>query len=73
MEKGRGVVAEVLIKWGKMQIGDCVVMGSTYGKVYEIHVCKCDMLTDRLRSFSHLLHSYANFSLAGESHGGSLG
>jgi hypothetical protein len=33
VEKGRGVVAEVLIKWGKMQIGDCVVMGSTFGKV----------------------------------------
>ena len=33
VEKGRGVVAEVLVKWGQISIGDCVVIGSSYGKV----------------------------------------
>jgi translation initiation factor IF-2 len=33
VEKGRGVVAEVLVKWGRIEIGDTVVVGSTYGKV----------------------------------------
>jgi hypothetical protein len=82
VEKGRGVVAEALIKCGKMQIGDCVVMGPTYRKVYEIlRVCIWYMLTYRLRtfccfklsSFGHLLHSYADFPHAGKSHGESLG
>ena len=57
-------------------------LGPTYGKVYEIlHVCIWYMLTDRLKtfcyfklsSFNYLLHSYADFSLARESHGESLG
>jgi hypothetical protein len=33
VEKGRGVVAEVLVRWGRISIGDCVVVGSCYGKV----------------------------------------
>lgn len=31
--KGRGVVAEVLVKWGRIKIGDAVVVGSSFGKV----------------------------------------
>ena len=33
LEKGRGPVASVLIKKGKIKIGDFFVIGSTYGKV----------------------------------------
>ena len=33
MEKGRGVVADVLVQWGRLAVGDPVVIGSTYGRV----------------------------------------
>ena len=33
MVKGRGVVADVLIKWGALSVGDPIVVGSSYGKV----------------------------------------
>ena len=33
MEKGRGVVADILVRWGSLRVGDPVVIGSTYGRV----------------------------------------
>ena len=33
VSKGRGVEAEVLLKWGELSIGDPIVVGSSYGKV----------------------------------------
>ena len=33
MEKGRGVVADVLVQWGSLTVGDPVVIGTTYGRV----------------------------------------
>jgi translation initiation factor IF-2 len=33
MERGRGVVAEVLVRWGALNVGDAIVVGGSYGKV----------------------------------------
>ena len=33
LEKGRGVVADVLVQWGTLKVGDSVVIGTTYGKI----------------------------------------
>ena len=33
MEKGRGVVCELLVRWGRLNVGDNVVVGTTYGKI----------------------------------------
>lgn len=33
ISKGKGVEAEVLLKWGELSIGDSIVVGSSYGKV----------------------------------------
>jgi len=32
-ERGRGVVADVLIRWGSLKVGDAMVIGTTHGKV----------------------------------------
>lgn len=32
-EKGRGVVADCLVRWGQLEVGDVVVVGMTYGIV----------------------------------------
>jgi small GTP-binding protein len=32
-EKGKGVVAEVLVRWGQLRAGDSVIVGTTIGKV----------------------------------------
>lgn len=33
VEKGRGVVADTLVRWGKLSVGDSIVVGSSFGKV----------------------------------------
>ena len=33
MEKGRGVVADVLVHWGKLSVGDSIIVDTMYGKV----------------------------------------
>jgi len=33
VSRGKGVEAEVLVKWGELSIGDPIVVGSSYGKV----------------------------------------
>jgi translation initiation factor IF-2 len=33
MEKGRGVVADVLVRWGKLEVGDAVIVDTTFGRV----------------------------------------
>lgn len=32
-EKGRGVVAKIIITWGALSVGDDVVIGTTHGRV----------------------------------------
>jgi len=36
VQKGRGVVVDMLIKWGELKTGDIVVAGTTYGRVKSI-------------------------------------
>ena len=36
MEKGRGVVADVLVQWGALKVGDSVVVGTSHGKIRAI-------------------------------------
>jgi translation initiation factor IF-2 len=31
--KGKGVVADVLVRWGQLAVGDAIVVGNSYGKV----------------------------------------
>lgn len=33
IEKGRGIVVDVLVKWGKLSVGDDVVVGTTFGRI----------------------------------------
>lgn len=33
MEKGRGVVVDVLVKWGILSVGDAIVVNTSYGRV----------------------------------------
>lgn len=33
LDRGMGVVAEVLVKWGSLSVGDAIVVGSSHGKV----------------------------------------
>ena len=33
MDKGRGVIADVLVRWGSLSVGDIVVVGTAYGRV----------------------------------------
>lgn len=40
MDKGRGVVATVLVRRGTLKIGDLVVAGATYGRVKRMNNCK---------------------------------
>lgn len=36
IEKGRGVMVDLLIKWGTLKVGDAVVVGNAHGKVKAI-------------------------------------
>ena len=36
VEKGRGVVADLLVQWGELRVGDIIVVGTSYGKVKAI-------------------------------------
>ncbi len=36
MEKGRGVVADVLVRWGQLSVGDSIVVDTMFGKVKAI-------------------------------------
>lgn len=33
MDKGKGVVADVLVQWGELCVGDAVVIGTSFGRV----------------------------------------
>ena len=33
MEKGKGVIADILVRWGALNVGDPIVVGGSYGKV----------------------------------------
>jgi translation initiation factor IF-2 len=33
MEKGRGVMCDVLVRWGRLRVGDTVIVGTAFGKV----------------------------------------
>eukprot|EP01041_Mallomonas_annulata_P010399 gene10399-21684_t len=33
IEKGRGVVVDILMKWGTLNIGDFVIIGTTFGRI----------------------------------------
>ena len=33
MEKGKGVVADILVRWGALNVGDPIVVGGSWGKV----------------------------------------
>lgn len=33
MEKGKGVIADLLVSWGTLSVGDPIVVGSTFGRV----------------------------------------
>jgi hypothetical protein len=33
MDKGMGVVADVLVQWGQLHVGDAVVIGTSFGRV----------------------------------------
>jgi small GTP-binding protein len=33
IEKGRGIVAEVLVKWGSLSVGDPIVVGCSFGRI----------------------------------------
>jgi translation initiation factor IF-2 len=37
LERGRGIVAELLVKWGSLSVGDTIVVGATYGKVKNMY------------------------------------
>jgi translation initiation factor IF-2 len=36
IEKGRGVLVDVVVNWGTLHVGDCIVAGTSYGKVKAI-------------------------------------
>jgi translation initiation factor IF-2 len=38
MEKGRGIVANILTRWGKLSVGDPIVVGTCYGKVKNLYL-----------------------------------
>ena len=50
LDKGRGPVATILIKNGTLKIGDCFVIGSTYGKVRALISDKGDRILKALPS-----------------------
>ena len=33
MDKGKGVIADVLVQWGLLSVGDPVVIGTSFGRV----------------------------------------
>ena len=33
MDKGKGVIADVLVQWGLLSVGDAVVIGTSFGRV----------------------------------------
>ena len=33
LDKGRGVMADVLVQWGLLSVGDAVVIGTSFGRV----------------------------------------
>lgn len=52
MVRGRGVVAEVLVRWGALNVGDAIVVGGSYGKVKA-------MINDRGESVRTALPSHS--------------
>ena len=40
MEKGRGVMCDLLVRWGKLKVGDNIVVGTSFGKVKAMTNCK---------------------------------
>jgi translation initiation factor IF-2 len=48
MDKGMGVVADVLVQWGQLHVGDAVVIGTSFGRVKSMKdhlVCPLNSLT----------------------------
>ena len=33
LDKGKGVMADVLVQWGMLSVGDAVVIGTSFGRV----------------------------------------
>jgi translation initiation factor IF-2 len=33
LDKGRGIIADVLVQWGELSVGDAVVIGTSFGRV----------------------------------------
>ena len=46
IERGRGVVANVLVKWGILKLGDDIVIGSIYGRVKAMINDKGESITE---------------------------
>ena len=42
LDKGRGIIADVLVQWGELKVGDAVVIGTSFGRVksMEDHLVK---------------------------------
>jgi translation initiation factor IF-2 len=46
LDKGMGVVADVLVQWGQLNVGDAVVIGTSFGRVksmkdHLVHLLHC--------------------------------
>ena len=52
MDKGKGVVADVLVQWGELRVGDAVVIGTSFGRVKAMR----DHLVENTCVFCDLLH-----------------
>jgi translation initiation factor IF-2 len=49
-EKGVGFVADVLVQWGKLRVGDVFVVGNAYGRVRQITDAFGNQITEALPS-----------------------
>ena len=64
MEKGRGVVADVLVKWGELSVGDPIVVDTMYGRVKAMFNDKGEQIDKAGPSVPvRLLGMYSNNSL----------
>lgn len=59
LDKGRGIIADVLVQWGELSVGDAVVIGTSFGRVksMEDHLVRVDEVNSKSIQTKYILDS----------------
>jgi translation initiation factor IF-2 len=66
MEKGRGVVADILVRWGSLKVGDPIVVGTAFGKVKAMYTAAGELIEEATPSTPIRLLGLRTVPIAGQ-------